>query len=138
MTNEDIFEFVSKSDLAVIGTVSPEGKPQSALVGIAVTRDLEIIFDTLNTTRKYRNLSAISRCSFAVGWQGETTLQYEGEAREPSGSELVRYKEVYFKKWPTCIPHELWPEIAYFVVRPKWIRYSDYNHTPPLIQEFSF
>jgi hypothetical protein len=28
-----------------------------------------------------------------------------------------------------------WPGIAYFVVHPHWLRYSDYDQTPPLIQE---
>jgi hypothetical protein len=28
-----------------------------------------------------------------------------------------------------------WPDIAYFVVRPRWIRYSDYYQTPPVIEE---
>jgi len=27
---------------------------------------------------------------------------------------------------------------VYFVVRPKWIRYSDFDQNPPLIQEFTF
>jgi len=28
-----------------------------------------------------------------------------------------------------------WPDIAYFVVRPRWIRYSDYDQKPPIIEE---
>ena len=28
-----------------------------------------------------------------------------------------------------------WPGIAYFVVRPRWIRYSDYDQKPPIIEE---
>jgi hypothetical protein len=31
-----------------------------------------------------------------------------------------------------------WPGIVYFVVRPAWIRYSDFDQDPPLIREFSF
>ena len=31
-----------------------------------------------------------------------------------------------------------WPGIVYFVVRPTWIRYSDYDQSPPLIHEFKF
>jgi hypothetical protein len=30
-----------------------------------------------------------------------------------------------------------WPEIVYFIVRPTWIRYSDFDQDPPLIREFS-
>jgi hypothetical protein len=40
----------------VVSSISSTGAPQSALVGIAVTDQLEIIFDTLRSTRKYENL----------------------------------------------------------------------------------
>jgi len=30
----------------------------------------------------------------------------------------------------------IWPGIVYFVVRPVWIRYSDFDQNPPLIREF--
>jgi hypothetical protein len=29
-----------------------------------------------------------------------------------------------------------WPGIVYFVVRPVWIRYSDFDQDPPLICAF--
>jgi hypothetical protein len=31
-----------------------------------------------------------------------------------------------------------WPGIAYFVVRPRWIRYSDFAQKPPRIEEMVF
>ncbi|MDQ2777480.1 MAG: pyridoxamine 5'-phosphate oxidase family protein [Acidobacteriota bacterium] len=138
MTHSEVVAFIAGHKLGVLGSISPLGTPQSALVGIAVTPELEIIFDTVNTSRKYRNLTTNPAASFVIGWEGEITLQYEGEAREPRGPELGHHKEIYFAAWPECLAHENWPGIAYFVVRPKWIRYSDYNQTPPLIEEFLF
>jgi len=138
MTKEDLYHFIVKHRLGVLGSISPDGVPQGALVGIAVTRDLEIIFDTVSTSRKYPNLTQNPRASFVVGWEGEVTLQYEGLAREPKGSELARYQETYFAVWPECRSHLSWPSVAYFVLRPKWIRYSDYDQNPPQIEEFSF
>src|SRR5258705_13419129 len=99
MTRAELFEFISGCKLAVLGSVSPEGVPQSALVGIAGTKDLEIIFDTLNTTRKFRNLTANCRASFVMGWAGDKTVQFEGEAFLPEGEELDRYKKIYFATW---------------------------------------
>jgi len=138
MTATDLFNFIQTQKLGVLGTLSPEGSPQSSLVGIAVTLELEIIFDTVKSSRKYRNLTANPACSFSVGWTGEATLQYEGEAREPTGDELARYQAVYFKKWPDGPDRLSWPGITYFVVRPEWIRFSDYDQRPPLIREFRF
>lgn len=138
MTKTDLFTFIAKHKLGVLGSLSANGFPQSALVGIAGTRDLEIVFDTVNSSRKYRNLIENPAASFVIGWEDDLTLQYEGEAFEPKGDELTRYKREYFAIWPECRSHESWPGISYFVVRPKWIRYSDYNQAPPLIEEFSF
>jgi hypothetical protein len=119
----------------IVSSTSDAGLAQSALVGIAVTPQLEIIFDTLKSTRKYANLVARPAYSFVVGWDGEQTVQYEGRAFEPVGSELESYQQAYFAVWPDGPARIAWPGIAYFVVRPAWIRFSDYDHNPPLIEE---
>jgi hypothetical protein len=138
MTEADLFKFMAGHRLGVLGSISQDGSPQSALVGIAVTSELEIIFDTVASSRKYANLLANPAASFVIGWAGEVTVQYEGNAFQPTGAELARYQQVYFATWPECRDHLSWPGIAYFVVQPKWIRYSDYDQRPPLIVEFRF
>src|SRR6266403_948717 len=140
MTKADIYQFIAKQKLGVLGTISSVGSPQSALVGIAVTPELEIIFDTVKSSRKYPNLIARPACSFVIGgWgPGEQTVQYEGEAEELKSPELERYQEIYFKTGPDGPARMSWPGIVYFVVRPAWIRYSDFDQSPPLIREFTF
>jgi pyridoxine/pyridoxamine 5'-phosphate oxidase len=137
MTRTQVYEFMAGQTLAVLGSVSSDGLPQSALVGIAVTEHLEVIFDTVSDSRKCRNLIANPAASFVMGWTGEITLQLEGRAFQPRDDELARYKDVYFAKWPDCVSHQSWPGITYFVVRPHWIRYSDFNQRPPLFAEFA-
>jgi hypothetical protein len=139
-TKADLFKFMAGHKLGVLGSISQDGSPQSALVGLAVTRELEIIFDTVASSRKYANLMANPAASFVIGLSDrpEITVQFEGTARQPQGAELARYQQVYFDAWPECRDHLSWPGIAYFVVRPKWIRYSDYDQRPPLIEELSF
>jgi pyridoxine/pyridoxamine 5'-phosphate oxidase len=136
MTKAEIYEFIAKHKLAVLGTISPQGMPQSALVGIAVTPELEIIFDTVKSSRKYHNLIANPNCSFVIGWTGEITVQYEGQAHMPSGAVLERYQQEYFEQWPDGPSRLTWPSIVYFVVRPRWIRHSDFDQNPPEIQEY--
>ncbi len=138
MTKADVYRFISKQKLGVLGTISRHGSPQSALVGIAVTPELEIVFDTVKTSRKFQNLMSNPACSFAAGWAGEITVQYEGTARTPEGAALAHYQEVYFAAWPECRSHLSWPDIMHFVVEPRWIRYSNYDQNPPFIQEFAF
>ena len=123
--------FMVRHRFGVVSSISGDGTPQSALVGIAITAQLEIIFDTVRSSRKYPNLIARPVCSFVVGWTGEQTVQFEGHATEPNGPDLKRYQEIYFAAWPECEPHMNWPGIAYFVVRPRCIRYSDYDQKTP-------
>jgi len=140
MTEADVYAFLAKCKFGVLGTIGHTGTPQSALMGIAVTQQLEIIFDTVKSSRKYPNLIARPACSFVIGgWgPGEQTVQYEGEAEELKSPELERYQETYFKAWPDGPARMSWPGIVYFVVRPTWIRYSDFDQNPPVIREFSF
>jgi pyridoxine/pyridoxamine 5'-phosphate oxidase len=138
MTRESLHRFIAQCKLGVLSSIGGSGAPQSALVGIAVTESLEIIFDTIKSSRKYGNLIARPACSFVFGWAGEQTIQYEGNAEEPVGETLQRYQDVYFRAWPDGPARLNRPGIAYFVVKPKWVRYSDFDQNPPLIREFTF
>jgi pyridoxine/pyridoxamine 5'-phosphate oxidase len=120
----------------VISSVGPGGAPQSALVGIAVTPELDIVFDTIEESRKAQNLIADSACSLVVGWTGEITVQLSGIAEQYDADEEGDWKDIYFAAWPECREHLKWPGITYFVVSPKWIRYSDFGQSPPEIVEF--
>jgi hypothetical protein len=138
MTKEEIFGFMSAHKLGVLGYLSSQGMPRSALVGIAVSPELEIVFDTVSSSRKYGDLRANPAASFVIGWEGEVTVQCEGQAFQPTGLDLARYQQIYFAAWPDGPDRLSWPGIAYFVVRPQWIRYTDFYRRPPLLEELTF
>jgi hypothetical protein len=137
MIKTDLFDFLRSHRYAVVSGISETGVPQSAVVGIGVSRDLEIIFDTLNTTRKYRNLMANPAAAACV-WTGEATAQLEGVAHEPDGAERDRYREIYFESWPDGRDRLHWAGLTHLVIRPKWIRYTDFDQRPPQIEELTF
>jgi len=138
MDKAAIYAFMARCRRGVLSSTSSNGTPQSALMGIATTPALEIIFDTKKSSRKYPNLIQRPSCSFVVGWEGEQTVQFEGIAIEPHGEELRNYLETYFAVWPGGRARMDWPGITYFVVRPTWIRYCDYDQKPPMIEEIVF
>src|SRR6201988_3376042 len=113
--------------LGVLTTVTTSGQPQAALMGFAVTPGLEIIFDTVKSSRKYPNLKKNPRVAWVIGCTTEVTVQYEGLARELEGKELAKYQKTYFAKFADGPARLTWPAITYFVVHPKWVRYCDYN-----------
>ena len=138
MNLQEVFRFMDSERYGVLTTATNSGRPEAALVGFAVTPALEIIFDTVRSSRKYPNLKENPRVAFVAGCTTEITVQYEGEAEELEGDALAKYKPIYFRKFTDGPARESWAGITYFVVRPKWVRYSDYNPEKQRIEEQQF
>jgi pyridoxine/pyridoxamine 5'-phosphate oxidase len=136
MTLEEVFDIAKRKRFLVVSTVNEAGAPEAALMGFAVTQSNEIVFDTLASSRKAVNLARNSAAALVIGWDDNTSLQIEGPARRPVGDDLASAKAAYFREWPDGRAREGWPDIAYVVVKPKWIRYSNYGAGPPVVEEF--
>jgi general stress protein 26 len=133
----ELYRFLTASRYGVVSTVSKDGAPEVALVGFAATPDLELIFETINTTRKYENIQRNPRVAAVIGWEGEKTLQYEGIADEPDEFAAEELKKIYFAMLPENENHDGWPGLSYMRIRPRWIRLSNYG-TPWSVEEFRF
>ena len=105
-------------------------------MGFALTPANEVVFDTLSTSRKAVNLARNPAAALVIGWDDNISLQIEGIARRPVGEDLASAKAAYFHEWPDGRARENWPNIAYVVVQPKWIRYSNYSGAP-VVEEFT-
>jgi pyridoxine/pyridoxamine 5'-phosphate oxidase len=137
MTRFELVQSLRRYKLAVQASVALDGGPQAAVIGFAVSDALEIVFDTVTTSRKYKNLVADPRIALVIGWDHEITVQIEGVADFPSGSELDRIRECYFVAYPDGRQRLSWPDITHGRVRPTWIRHSDFTQNPPRIVELS-
>src|SRR5439155_8344789 len=113
LTPNELLGFLRTNRLAVEASVAASGAPQAALVGFAVTDEFELVFDTVDTTRKVPNLRGDPRVALVIGWADERTAQYEGVADEPSGHELERLKAVYFAAFPDGPSRLAWPGLTY-------------------------
>jgi general stress protein 26 len=127
VTRPELLAFLRRHRLCVQASVSSAGTPQAAVVGFAVSDDLEIVFDTIGTSRKMANLRGNAHIALVVGWDDEQTVQIEGVADEPKGAELDRLKKVYFSEWPDGVERQSWKDITFVRVRPTWARYSDFR-----------
>ena len=137
MDTREIFEFIKPQTHAVLATVDEGNRPEAALVEIAVSETLEILFDTISTTRKCENLRKNPNIALVIGHRGAQTLQYEGVADEPKGSDLLMLKKCYFAACPAGESREGWPGLTYFRVKPRWIRLSNY-YRPRSVREMTF
>lgn len=134
MTHTEIVELLRHHQLAVISSLAEDGAPQAAVVGVAVSEQLEIVLDTLTSTRKFHNIVRDGRVALVIG-KAELTIQIEGRADVPGGDDLERLQEVYFATFPDGRDRVAWPDITWLRVRPTWIRVADYAASPPMITE---
>jgi pyridoxine/pyridoxamine 5'-phosphate oxidase len=135
LTSAELYEFIARHRYGVVATTQEDGLSQSALVGIAVSPDLNVYFDTVGDTRKAKNLRRDPRISMVIGWEDEQSVQLEGIADEPKGVNLAALKLVYYAAWPDGPARESWPGITWFRVRPRWIRFSDFNRADGAVRE---
>jgi hypothetical protein len=132
-------DFLRAQRWAVVSTVSLDGAPQSAVVGIAANGSLEVVFDTLSSSRKAANLRANPKVSLVAGGLDGTarTIQYEGVADFPGGDALEDLKRTYYAAFPDGPDRLVWPGLVYVRVTPRWVRFSDFSIQPPAIVEFA-
>ena len=107
--------------LGVVASVSADGEPQAATVGLAISEQLELVFDTDTHTRKLANISREPRVAVVCG-EGELTIQMQGVADLADD----RLREVYFAAWPDGRERAKSPTITHVRIRPTWIRVSDF------------
>jgi general stress protein 26 len=138
LNRHGIGDFLRTQKWAVVSTVSADGVPQSAVVGIAVNGALEVVFDTLSSSRKAANLRANPRVALVAGGLdgSDRTVQYEGLADFPVGDALEDLQRTYYAAFPDGRDRLRWPGLVYVRVTPRWVRFSDFSVQPPVIVEF--
>ena len=136
LTPAQLLSYMRAQPWAVEASVTPQGAPQAAVIGVAITDGWELLFDTVTQSRKHQNLVKNPRVAFVIGWEHERTVQYEGIAEIPPEAELPGVQAYYFDRFPDGPTRQTWPGLVYWRVRPTWIRYSNFNVNPPIIQEW--
>ena len=135
-----LLAFMRQARYAVQASVNDDGGPQAALVGVVVSDQFEVFFDTLGSSRKAGNLRRRPRAAMVLGPAGADaaqTVQLEGPADEPSGADLARLLDLYFERFPDGRDRQRSSDVAYWRVRPAWIRFSDFTSDPPDVVEFT-
>ena len=137
-TRAELLPLMRAERHATVASVSAAGVAQAAVVGVVVSEDFEIFFDTLDATRKAVNLRARPRAAFVLGStaaDAKATVQVEGVTDEPRGTDLERLKELYFERFLDGPTRQAWKGLIYVRIRPTWLRLSDYAQDPPRIVE---
>ena len=133
MTPADLLTFVRRSKLTVVSTTSAAGAPQAAVVGIAVTDALEIVFDTLETSRKAVNLRRDARIALVSAGTARPSSA-RGSPTSPRGPSWNESRRCTSPPFPTASRASP-GRGSRFRVRLGWARYSDFRNPDALIVE---
>lgn len=140
MEKQTILDFLTRQKLMVVSTTTADTTPEAAVVGFSENNNLEIVFGTAKTTRKYTNLQTNNHVACVIGWDEEEkiTVQYEGTAQELVGDEREEAMQKHFIKHPGAKKFNDNPDQTYFKILPKWIRFTNYSAFPAEIFELNF
>src|SRR6185369_299136 len=125
---QTVLDYIKTQSLGVLATVNAKGLPEAATLSISQTDQLELIFQTPNSTRKYTNLQTNPHVAVVFGWSREDyiTVQYEGVARQVTDAdERTRIAAIHVAANPSSKPYADLPDNKFFIVSPTQIRYSE-------------
>lgn len=131
LTRAQYLDFVKMAGLGVVATVDAAGRPEAALVDLAITDDGDLLFDSKVAARKVANLAGNDRVAIVVGF-GRVSLQIEGPAELLAGAERAAAASDYVEQ---CVTRpDLTDDFALYRVRPDWLRvYQVRPGQPPLL-----
>lgn len=129
-----VVELVRASGMAVLATVSPSGRPEAALLGVAAADSGELVVDILGGARKLANIERNDQVALVIGG-GDVSLQVEGRIRLVGGDERRTYEQVYLDQFPGSRVAD--PAFAVAVITPDWVRRYDAGTDPGTVEEFS-
>ncbi len=127
--------FLAENKLMILGYlhfVNKQAFPRSSLVAYAED-GLELIFQTMTIGRKYNDLQFCGRVSVVIS-SGLKTMQYEGNAQMIADVDWAQ-RVMLLKNGPCDRRFIFDPRARWFLIRPWWVKLSDYTREP-IIKEW--
>lgn len=137
----DVLNALKNADvkLCVLTTVTPDAKPEAAMVGYAVADDLTIFLSTSIKSRKWQNLTHNKYVALVFGWGFEQlNVQYEGIAEriEQTDPAYTESEKFFFSFNPGAAKFKT-ADTGIITIKPTWIRMLDATVNPPKKEEIT-
>jgi general stress protein 26 len=128
-----LVEFARENPLAVLATTGLDGRPESALVNIAMLDTGEIVADSQANARKVANLRQNPAVALVVGTLGSVSVQIEGIAVIARGPARDRAVASYRLWFPDSRAGD--PRFEMITILPSWVRVYDISGSSPVSSE---
>jgi len=136
LTPTQVLSFMRAQPWAVEASVTPQGAPQAAVVGIAITDRWELLFDTVTAVAQASKPGRESprRVRDRLGTRADRAIRRHCEL--PTEAELPGVQAYYFDRFPDGPTRQSWPGLVYWRVRPHLDPLQQSHVNPPIIQEW--
>lgn len=136
----NIFNFLHKRTVkhCAIATVDKNGKPECAVMGYAVEKNLSLICMTDSKSRKWKNMKNNSSVAVAIGWEIDMPfLQYEGTVKliTNNDDEYKKCEKHFFADHPHSLQYKGLSSSVFYKINPVWIKFVDLSVIPVKMSE---
>lgn len=122
MTQQDHITFINTHPLGVVATVSPDGDPSAALIGMTALSSGQILFCAKGDGRTLRNIRDHARVALVFSRDDIETIQIEGNAWIPRGEVLTGLLAEWKLANPDSGIFNPGSDLTLVVVEPTWMR----------------
>ena len=133
---KEVSELMASYVLCVISTVTPDAKPESAIVGYSHSENLELLIGTSDRTRKFANIQANANVAVVIG-DTKAEIQYEGTATVLDEAEAGERLQSHFAQVPGSSKYRDDPSQVFLLITPTWLRLTIHGDEDK-VEEMSF
>lgn len=128
-TQSEAYDFLQDPERAhgVLGYLDSDAQPDTAFISFSATKDLNIIFGTSDTSRKFTAVKARPNVAFNVtNKEHRYTVQLKGQVRELSLEELAPYEDAHYAKLGEASrKFKTMPDQHFFIIEPTYLKFTD-------------
>ena len=125
-----VCDFFNRHSLLTFSTVGSDGLPESSVLEF-FTHEFDLFVCTERSSRKYTNLQTNNNVAIVIGGYEEMSVQYEGVATEIHIKDLPPFPD---RELASHIRQNIYigqeENMAYFCIKPRWLRYLNVGVSP--------
>jgi uncharacterized pyridoxamine 5'-phosphate oxidase family protein len=138
-TQTEVYDFLQDPSRqhGVLGYLDADGNPDAAFIGFSATPELDILFGTSDTSRKFSRIHDNAHVSFNVTDKDKRyTVQLKGLVQEITKDDLSPFEHNHYNKLGEASrKFKDMPDQHFFLITPSWLRFTDCSGYPWAVTE---
>jgi uncharacterized protein YhbP (UPF0306 family) len=138
LSDQALCQFLRDEIEGVLATIGPDGAPWTSYVAFSLQEELAIVVGTSTHLTKAGLVRANSTVAFNVtNRESRLTVQLTARAHELTQEQFDSVSKSHYQQLPTSRPFRRLLDQTHFLLRPKYIQFSDCSSRPWKVREIS-